>query len=92
MKRDIREIGEHSKRGMTCRKFWRSWRVELLADEEKFSTQTKRLTLASNEYDRAKDNFAGIDEEIFRNQRRNGSKSSRLLSLKEFQERYEGCS
>ena len=89
--RDIREIGEHSKRRDDLQKILEKLRVELLADEEKFSTQTEKATLASNEYDRAKDNLQAIDEEISGIKEETGSKSSRLLSLKEFQERYEGC-
>ena len=89
--RDLREIGEHSKRRDDLQKILEKLRVELRADEEKFSTQTEKATLASTEYDRAKGNLQAIDEEISGIKEETGSKSSRLLSLKEFQERYEGC-
>jgi chromosome segregation protein len=89
--RDIREIGEHGKRRDDLQQILEKLRAEIQSDEKMFWELTEKATLVSDEFDRARGDLQAIDEEISGIKEETGSKSSRLLSLKEFQGRYGGC-
>jgi len=89
--RDRRELSEHSKRRLELHGLLMQLADERRAAEEAFVSITEQVDLAADEQERARQSLQDIDEEIAAIKEDLGRKSSRLYSLKEFQERYEGC-
>ena len=89
--RDHRELSEHSKRREDLGRLLVKLTGECQFAEETFSSLTQQAGLADDEQQRARQSLQEIDEEIAAVKEDLGRKSARLTSLKEFQERYEGC-
>ena len=89
--RDHRELSEHSKRREDLGRLLVKLTGECQSAEETFSSLAQQAGLADDEQQRARQSLQEIDEEIAAVKEDLGRKSARLNSLKEFQERYEGC-
>jgi len=89
--RDCRELSEHKKRQSELSLLLVKISQDRRFSEETFASLTQQASLAADEQQRARQSLQDIDEEIAAIKEDLGRKSSRLKSLKEFQERYEGC-
>jgi chromosome segregation protein len=89
--RDRRELSDHSKRREDLNRLLTKLAGERQSAEETFASITEQAELANDEQERARRSLQEVDEEIAAIKEDLGRKSSRLFSLKEFQERYEGC-
>ena len=89
--RDNREIYEHRERLDSILHDIEQIRTELKSDEDSLEELRERKTVAGNECERSKRELEELDEEISERKEEAGRKSSRLTSLKEFQESYAWC-
>ncbi|MFH1080271.1 MAG: chromosome segregation protein SMC [Pseudomonadota bacterium] len=89
--RDRRELSEHGKRRDDLGRLLVKLTGERQTAEEAFASFTHQAGRAADEQQRTRQLLQEIDEEIAAIKEDVGRKSSRLTSLKEFQERYEGC-
>ncbi|MBA4396114.1 MAG: chromosome segregation protein SMC [Syntrophus sp. (in: bacteria)] len=89
--RDRRELAEHSNRQSELNRLLAKIGRERRLSEETFASLTEHAALAADEQVQARQSLQDIDEEISAVKEDIGRKSSRLSSLKEFQESYEGC-
>jgi chromosome segregation protein len=89
--RDHRELSEHGNRREDLGRLLVRLTGECQSAEETFSSLAQQAGLADDEQQRARQSLQEIDEEIAAVKEDLGRKSARLTSLKEFQERYEGC-
>jgi chromosome segregation protein len=89
--RDLREIGEQGKRRDELNDILEKLQAEVRSDEEMLEAVKEKTCLANEAYERSKSSLQLIEEDLSGVKEETGSKSSRLQSLKEFQERYEGC-
>jgi chromosome segregation protein len=89
--RDSREINEHRKRLESIHHDLEEMRKALKSDEDSLEELQERKTVAGNECERSKRELEEIDEAISERKEDTDRKSSRLNSLKEFQESYAWC-
>ena len=89
--RDNREIYEHRERLDSILHDIEQLRTELKSDEDSLEELRERKTVAGNECERSKRELEELDEEISERKEEAGRKSTRLTSLKEFQESYAWC-
>lgn len=89
--RDRRELSEHNHRQSELSRLLAKIGQERRLSEETFASLTEQAGLAADEQVQARQSLQDIDEEITAVKEDIGRKSSRLNSLKEFQESYEGC-
>jgi len=89
--RDNREIYEHQERMESILQDIEQLRTELESDKNALAELRERKTVAGNECERSKRELEEFDEEISEKKEAAGRKSSRLSSLKEFQESYAWC-
>jgi chromosome segregation protein len=89
--RDRRELSEHDKRREDLDRLLVKLAGEHQSAERTFASFTQQADRAADEQQRTRQLLQEIDEEISAVKEGIGRKSSRLISLKEFQERYEGC-
>jgi chromosome segregation protein len=89
--RDCREWSEHSQRQAELSRLLVKVSQERRLSEETLASLTQQAAVAADEQQQARQSLQDIDEEIAAIKEGIGRKSSRLNSLKEFQERYEGC-
>jgi chromosome segregation protein len=89
--RDGRELSDHHKRRDDLQRFLMKIAGECRSAEETFASVSEQIELAADEQERAQQSLQEIDEEIAAIKEDLDRKSSRLFSLKEFQECYEGC-
>jgi len=89
--RDRRELTEYGHRRDELRRLLDRLAGERLSAEESFAALMEEADLAVDEHQRARVMMQETDEEITAFKEEIGRKTSRLFSLKEFQERYEGC-
>jgi chromosome segregation protein len=89
--RDIREINEHRKRLASIQQDLEELQSGLISDEDSLEELRERKTVAVNALDREKMEMEEIDEAISEKKEGSDRKSSRLNSLREFQESYAWC-
>jgi chromosome segregation protein len=89
--RDSREIDEHKKRLESVHRDLDELQSGLISDEDSLEELRERKTVTGNECERAKRELEEIDEAISEKKEDADKKSSRLNSLKEFQESYAWC-
>jgi len=89
--RDNREIYEHRERLDSILQDIEQLRTELKSDEDSLEELRERKSVAGNECERSKGELEELDEEISERKEEAGRKSTRLTSLKEFQESYAWC-
>ncbi|MDO9558927.1 MAG: chromosome segregation protein SMC [Syntrophales bacterium] len=89
--RDRRELSEHGKRREDLGRLLVKLAGERQSAGEALTSFTQQADRAADEQQRARQLLQEIDEEIAAVKEDMGRKSSRLTSLKEFQEHYEGC-
>jgi chromosome segregation protein len=89
--RDSREISEHKKRLESIQRDLEELQTVLISDEASLEELRERKTVAINECEEAKKDLEEIDETISEKKEDADRKSSRVNSLKEFQESYAWC-
>lgn len=89
--RDCRELCEHGKRLSELSRLLENICREQQQSEQALTQLTNQAAHAADEQERTKKSLQDIDEEVAAIKEDIGRKSSRLNSLREFQERFEGC-
>ena len=89
--REVREIDETGKRSAELRRTLENLRSGLAVDEKAFAEFGQRREEIADELERARGEMAEADEKIARLREENSRKTSRLASLREFEESYAGC-
>jgi chromosome segregation protein len=87
--RENREIDEDNNRLMELRNRLQSVNKELADNEEEYAQLGEKKESVTSEWERAKADLQLVEEQIAQLKEEFGSKSSRLSSLKEFQEAYK---
>ena len=89
--RDSREINEYRNRMESVHHDLDELRIGLQEDVDSLAELRERKNIAANELEQSKYDLGEIDEAISERKEETGSKSSRLNSLKEFQDSYAWC-
>ena len=89
--RDRRELTEHARRRDELHRLLAKLAGDRQSADESLASLMTEAELAVDEHQRARQALQEADEEIAVFKEEINKKTSRLFSLKEFQERYEGC-
>jgi chromosome segregation protein len=91
VEREARELNENTRKLESVRNALVDLKTNLEADVENLEALRERKNIAKRDIEEARSNLERIDENIATIKEAIGTKSSRLNSLKEFQQGYEWC-